>query len=170
MLPSQLKFSFEKFRRELLPSTRFDLDSLSVKLNLLKGPEVVGGDYLTCFTKVLRFAAPTFSREQCKALAFYALCVRCDSSVWQSLNPLASGIVQSGTTNSGTTSSRGSSGSSSNNLISTTQQAQETQMSFNLQYLMLQENSQYEARQFTCLSSIMKARSASVKSILLNLR
>ncbi len=42
MLPLPLKFSFEKFRRELSPSARSDLDRLALSLNLLKGPKVIG--------------------------------------------------------------------------------------------------------------------------------
>jgi hypothetical protein len=161
MLPLPLKFSFKKFRRELSPSARSDLDRLALRLKLLKGPKVIGGDYLTGFTNVLRCAAPTFSREECKALAFYALCARCDSSVWLSLNPLASEI-QSGI--------QSSQSSSSAELMSATQQMQEMQMSFNLQYLMLQENLQNDSREYTCLSNVMKARYATMKGILSNLR
>jgi hypothetical protein len=159
MLPSALKFSFAKFRRELSPSARSDLDQVALRLNLLQGPKVVGGDYLTCFAKALRYAAPSFSSEECKALAFYALCARCDSWVWQSLYPTASEI-QSGM----------SSSSSSADLMSATQQMQETQMSFNLQYLMLQENMQNDSRQYTCLSNVMKARSKTIKAALSNIR
>jgi hypothetical protein len=125
---------------------------------MLKGQNVGGGDYLTGFANVLRSAAPRLSSEECKALAFYALCARCDSSVWQSLNPLSTEI-------SGTGSS-----SSVDPLMEATQQMQETQMSFNLQYLMLQENVQNDSRQYTCISNIMKSRSNTVKVVLSNIR
>ena len=136
MLQLRLKHSFEKFRRELSPSARSDLDRLALRLILLKGPEVIGGDYLTCCTKVLRRAAPNFSPEECKALAFYAVCTRYDPSVW----------------------------SSSASLMAATQQMQETQMSFNMQYLMLQENMQNESRQLTCLSNLVKTKTKTMRA------
>jgi hypothetical protein len=158
MLPSALKFGFEEFRRELSPAARSDLDRLALRLNMLKGQKVSGGNYLTGFTNILRSTAHGLSSEECKALAFYALCARCDSSVWQSLNPLSTEI-------SGTGSS-----SSTDALMEATQQMQETQMSFNLQYLMLQENMQNDSRQYTCLSNVMKSRSNTLKGVLSNIR
>jgi hypothetical protein len=142
MLPLRLKHSFEKFRRELSPSARSDLDRLALRLKLLKGPGVTRGNYLACYTRVLRAAAPTFSQEECEALGFYAMCARCDPSI----------------------------GSSSADLMAATQQMQETQMSFNLQYLMLQENMQNDSRQFTCLSNLMKTKFNTMKGVLANIR
>jgi hypothetical protein len=142
LLQLPLKLSFEKFRRELSPSARSDLDRLAQRLNLLKGPEVKRGDYLAGFTKVLRAAAPAFSQEECTALAFYAVCTRCDPSVWPS----------------------------SASLMAATQQMQETQMSFNMQYLMLQENMQNDSPQFSCLSNLMKTKFNTMKGVLANIR
>jgi hypothetical protein len=61
-----------------------------------------------------------------------------------------------------------SSGSSA--LTTATRQMQETQMSFNLQYLMLQSQMQNDNRQFTAVSNIMKTKHDTVKNSLSNIR
>jgi hypothetical protein len=48
--------------------------------------------------------------------------------------------------------------------------AQETQMSFNLQYLQLQSQMQNENRQFTAVSNIMKTKHDTVKNSISNIR
>jgi len=49
-------------------------------------------------------------------------------------------------------------------------QMQEMNQSFNLQYLMLQENMQQEQRQFSLLSNIMKTRHDGAKNVISNVR
>jgi hypothetical protein len=64
-----------------------------------------------------------------------------------------------------------SSGSdTSGQLMAATQQMQETQMSFNLQYLQLQETMQNENRQYTMVSNIMKTKNDTVKNSISNIR
>jgi hypothetical protein len=65
-------------------------------------------------------------------------------------------------------SSSGSDGSSQ--LMAATQQMQETQMSFNLQYLQLQNQMQNENRQYTMVSNIMKTKHDTVKNSISNIR
>jgi hypothetical protein len=55
-------------------------------------------------------------------------------------------------------------------LLSQTQQMQETQMSFNLQYLQLQENLQSEDREYSTLSNLLKTRQDTIKATLGNIR
>jgi predicted AlkP superfamily phosphohydrolase/phosphomutase len=50
------------------------------------------------------------------------------------------------------------------------QSLQETQMSFNLQYLQLQNSMQNENRQFTMVSNIMKTKHDTVKNSISNIR
>ncbi len=152
MLPPMLKSRFEKCRTELAPWARSDLDRLAVKLNMLKRPNVSGGDYLTSFTRVLVLTAPALSSEECEALAFYALCALCAAST--GTDPLVS--------------SAGS--DTSGQLMQATQQMQEQQMSFNLQYLMLQNNMQNENRQFSMVSNIMKTKRDTVKNSISNIK
>ena len=61
-------------------------------------------------------------------------------------------------------------GTAQGSLMSATQQMQETQMSFNLQYLMLQENMQNDSREYTVLSNVMKSSFDALKGMLSNLR
>jgi hypothetical protein len=152
MLPPALKSRFEECRRELSPWARSDLDRLAVKLNMLKGPNFSSGDYLTSFTRVLVLTTPALSSEECKALAFYALCALCAAST--GTGPLVS--------------SAGS--DTSGQLMQATQNMQETQMSFNLQYLQLQDSMQNENRQFTMVSNIMKTKHDTVKNSISNIR
>ena len=55
-------------------------------------------------------------------------------------------------------------------LLNATKQMQETQMSFNLQYLQLQSQMQHENRSFTMLSNIMKGKHETVKNSISNIR
>lgn len=55
-------------------------------------------------------------------------------------------------------------------LGSATKQMQETQMSFNLQYLQLQTQMQHENRSYTAVSNIMKTKHDTVKNSISNIR
>jgi len=66
--------------------------------------------------------------------------------------------------------SQASGGSSQAQLMQATQNMQETQMSFNLQYLGLQNQMQNENRQFTMVSNIMKTKENTVRNSIGNIR
>ena len=55
-------------------------------------------------------------------------------------------------------------------LLNATKQMQETQMSFNLQYLQLQSQMQHENRSYTAISNIMKTKHETVKNSISNVR
>ena len=55
-------------------------------------------------------------------------------------------------------------------LLTATRQMQETQMSFNLQYLQLQSQMQHENRSYTAISNIMKTKHDTVKNSISNVR
>ena len=55
-------------------------------------------------------------------------------------------------------------------LLAATKQMQETQMSFNLQYLQLQSQMQNENRSYTAVSNIMKTKHDTVKNSISNVR
>ena len=57
-----------------------------------------------------------------------------------------------------------------NGLLDATRQMQETQMSFNLQYLQLQSQMQHENRSYTAISNIMKTKHDTVKNSISNIR
>jgi hypothetical protein len=161
-LPAALKPGFEKFRRGLTQRARSDLDQLALRLGSLKGPGA-GGNYLAFFTNAIARAVPDSRPEESMALAFYALCVWCDPTARHSV--LGTG-AQPGTF--GTPSM--SSGGSTQDLMQATQQMQETQMSFNLQYLMLQANVQDDSPQYFVLNQIMKRKYQTVRGVLANLK
>src|SRR6516162_5987855 len=55
-------------------------------------------------------------------------------------------------------------------LLEAIRQMQETQMSFNLQYLQLQSQMQNENRQYTAVSNILKTKHETVKNSISNIR
>lgn len=61
-------------------------------------------------------------------------------------------------------------GGSQSALLAATKQMQETQMSFNLQYLQLQSQMQNENRSYTAVSNIMKTKHDTVKNSISNVR
>jgi len=65
---------------------------------------------------------------------------------------------------------RDAGGDSQEQLLQATKQMQETQMSFNLQYLQLQSQMQHENRSYTAVSNIMKTKHDTVKNSISNIR
>jgi glucose dehydrogenase len=61
-------------------------------------------------------------------------------------------------------------GSAQDELLKATKEMQETQMSFNLQYLQLQSQMQNENRSYTAISNIMKTKHDTVKNSISNIR
>ena len=61
-------------------------------------------------------------------------------------------------------------GTSQSQLMQATKNMQEAQMSFNLQYLQLQNSMQNENRQFTMVSNIMKTKHDTVKNSISNIK
>lgn len=61
-------------------------------------------------------------------------------------------------------------GDSAGQLLAATKQMQETQMSFNLQYLQLQSQMQHENRSYSAISNIMKTKHDTVKNSISNIR
>ena len=65
---------------------------------------------------------------------------------------------------------RAASGDPGSQMMMATQQMQEMNQTFNLQYLQLQEKMQAENRQFTALSNVMKTKQDTAKNSLSNLK
>ena len=61
-------------------------------------------------------------------------------------------------------------GTTQADLVQATKNLQETQMSFNLQYLQLQTSMQNENRQFTMVSNVMKTKHDTAKNIISNIK
>jgi hypothetical protein len=68
------------------------------------------------------------------------------------------------------TAAAGGGGNSQDALLAATKNMQETQMSFNLQYLQLQSSMQNEHRRFTMVSNVLKTRHDIVKSSISDIR
>ena len=61
-------------------------------------------------------------------------------------------------------------GDSQSHLLQATKEMQDTQMSFNRQYLLLQQQMQQENRSYTAVSNIMKSKHDTVKNSISNVR
>jgi hypothetical protein len=134
----------ERIRSRLPPEDRVVLDRLSAQVRaMLPRPAHLPQDAQRIIATVIK----DLSAEELGALTRY---------VTGSLSSTAS------------SSASGDSGSAA--LMQATQQMQETQMSFNLQYLMLQMQMQNEDRQFTMVSNIMKSKRDTVKNSIANIR
>ena len=89
------------------------------------------------------------------------------TKVTKSVQSLETGY---GSISTGESSGTGNNGSGSQSqLMQAAQQMQETQMSFNLQYLQLQNSMQNANRQFTMVSNIMKTKHDTVKNTISNM-
>lgn len=82
----------------------------------------------------------------------------------------AIGAVGGAAGSSGAIGGAAGDGGGQDQLLAATGNMQETQMSFNLQYLQLQSAMQNENRQFTTVSNIMKTKHDTVKNSISNIR
>jgi hypothetical protein len=106
-------------------------------------------DLIASATQIVSRAIPGLNRAEAIALAEYAL----DGIA--AGDPIASAAA---------------SDSSQSDLLNATKQMQETQMSFNLQYLQLQSQMQNENRSYTMISNVMKTKHDTVKNSISNIR
>ena len=82
----------------------------------------------------------------------------------------AATLSSSGSSALGATGTSATGTDASSQLLAATQQMQEMNQTFNLQYLQLQEKMQAENREFTAMSNVMKAKSDTAKNSLSNLK
>jgi hypothetical protein len=134
---------FKTFRLGLSERDNETLNKLANKLL-----EVGSGDIpiRTKWAHRIRVSSPGLSDAESKALADHSIL-----SIGASIS-------------SGSASSQ-----STGQLLSATQAMQGTQMSFNMQYLQLQNSMQNDNRQFTMVSNIMKAKHGTVKCSISNI-
>ena len=138
--------SFAHFRLSLPTQHRETLDALASKLMAVSKTKPPGPGCANWAAWIQR-ASPALTAAESQALASYAVAAA------------GSGAVSSTGSGSGGTSS----------LMSATQQMQETQMSFNLQYLQLQNSMQNDNRQFTMVGNIMKTKHNTAKNTINNI-
>ncbi len=139
--------AFVEFRNSLAPSDRSVLDALAAKLLAVNRVRRAPRPDLE-WPIWIREAGPFLTTAECDVLAIYAI------------GAIGTGAIVPG----------GSNPSSGDGLLEATLQMQETQMSFNLQYLQLQNEMQNENRQFTMVSNIMKTKHDTVKNTISNIR
>jgi hypothetical protein len=154
----------DKVRSQLAASDRSTLDQLTgaVKQQLFAAPWK--GSLLGAATGIVSKKVPGLTQPEAQTLAEY------------SLGGIASGGAGmggvSGAGAAGGASPIGSSagGGRQDQLLNATKQMQETQMSFNLQYLQLQSQMQNENRSYTAVSNIMRTKHDVVKNSISNVR
>jgi hypothetical protein len=119
-------------------------------------------DLLDAVIQTVNRLVPILTRAEARAFAVYAL------------NEIAAGSTDIGSQGSAAAGSNpigaASSGGGQDQLLAATQNMQETQMSFNLQYLELQSQMQNENRSYTAISNIMKTKHDTVQNSIANIR
>jgi hypothetical protein len=137
-----LKVEFENCRSHLTPDASRILHAFASALaaELTRAKTQIE---LATLAKAVARAIPTFTGAECEALAVYSACELIVSA----------------------------SAHSDKSVVAAPPSAmQETQMSFNLQYLQLQMQMQHENRAFTAVSNIMKTKHDTVKNSISNIR
>ncbi len=153
-LLKQFQSSHDRVRARLSPNDRAILDQMCQRLaGALHRPAKLPQDAAA----MIGHAMPDLTSAEVASLADYA---SGDAGVAGSSSSLES--------SSAIGSAAG--GNSQSQLLQATQQMQETQMSFNLQYLQLQSQMQAENRSYTAVSNIMKTKHDTVKNSISNIR
>jgi len=140
----------ESVRSQLSPDDRATLDKLTAHVRRHVFKASAHGDLLGEATKVVNKTIPGLTSAEATTLAQYTL----------------GGIA---TPAGGSPIGSASGGDGEAQLMAATQQMQETQMSFNLQYLQLQSQMQQENAQFTAVSNILKTKHDAVKKSISNI-
>jgi len=149
----------ERVRAKLSPSDRKDLDKLTAKVRRQLFASPRSSDLLGETSGIVSRMVPGLSNAEAGTLAEYTL------------GGIASGgAATGGAASGGSAIGSASGGDEQAQLLAATQQMQETQMSFNLQYLQLQSQMQEENRSYTAVSNIMKTKHHAVKNSISNIR
>jgi hypothetical protein len=130
----------ERVRSRLPAEYQKDLDQLTIHVRKQLFAAPPRGKLLPAAAQIVGKAIPGLTTPEATSLAEYAL-----------------GGIASG-------------GSGQGQLLNATKQMQETQMSFNLQYLQLQSQMQNENRSYTAVSNVMKTKHETVKNSISNVR
>jgi len=138
----------QKVRSQLSVEDRNELDQLTVQMRKQLFAALPRVNLLASARQIVRKIIPGLTSAEATSLTRYTL----------------GGIAGGGAI------SAAASGSSETGPMHTTKSMQETQMSFNLQYLQLQSQMQSESRTFTAISNIMKTKHDTVKNSISNVR
>lgn len=132
----------QRVRAQLPTADSAILDGLVVRLRQELFAAPLRGNLLASASRIVGRAIPGLTEVETTALAEYGL-----------------GGIAVATASGGQAA-----------LLAATKQMQETQMSFNLQYLQLQSQMQHENRSYTAISNIMKTKHDTVKNSIGNIR
>jgi hypothetical protein len=140
----------QKVRSQLPAEYQNELDQLTVQMRKQLFAALPRVDLLASAAQIMSKIIPGLTTPEATSLAEYAL----------------GGIATGGSDAIGAAVSD----SGQADLMNATKSMQETQMSFNLQYLQLQSQMQNENRSFTAISNIMKTKHDTVKNSISNIR
>jgi hypothetical protein len=170
---------FDQFQKSLSAGDRAVLDELVLRVLQAAWRRRTDKASITAKDVVgwIERAGSAVSTTECEALAAYALAggasLQTSAALQEAETDLQSSSRLTGNTESASLLERasGSSMVEGNNAsqIQATQQMQELQTSFNLEYLQLQSSMQNENRQFKVVSNIMKTRHDTVKNSISNI-
>lgn len=138
----------QKLRLRLQKEYRHELDRLTVLIRKQLFAALPRVKLLASATQMVRKIIPRVTPAQARSLSEYVL----------------GGIA------AGDAIGAAAGGSSQTELMNATKEMQETQMSFNMQYLQLQSQMQHENRSYTAISNIMKTKYDTVKNSIDNIR
>ena len=138
----------QKLRLRLPEEYRHELDRLTVLMRKQLFAALPRVNLLTSATQMVGKIIPRLTPSEARSLAEYVL----------------GGIAGGDAIGAAAADSRQA------ELMNATKEMQETQMSFNLQYLQLQSQMQNENRSYTAISNIMKTKHDTVKNSISNIR
>jgi hypothetical protein len=142
----------QKLRLRLPEEYRGELDHLTMLMRKRLFAALPRVNLLASATQMVKKIIPGLTPAEARSLAEYGL----------------GGIAGGDSGGSAIGSATGGSGQTE--LLNATKQMQETQMSFNLQYLQLQSQMQSENRSYAAISNIMKTKHDTVKNSISNIR
>ena len=133
----------QRVRSQLPPEYQTELDQLTAQVKKRLFASRLRGNLLASAAQIVSRMVPGLTPPEATRLAEYVL---------------------------GGIAGAAAEGSSQTGLLNATRSMQETQMSFNLQYLQLQSQMQNENRSYTAVSNIMKTKHDTVKNSINNIR
>jgi hypothetical protein len=155
----------QRIRARFLASDAADLDRLTVQVRQTLFGAPLTGNLLTTATQVVSRTVSGLSTDEASALAEYVL-----GGIAALPSSGSGGLAGAASAPGGNSTGAATVGGGQSALLAATKQMQETQMSFNLQYLQLQSQMQNENRSYTAVSNIMKTKHDTVKNSISNIR
>jgi hypothetical protein len=168
----QLITQHRQARARLPPEQVADLDRISHSIRSRLFSQPLWGNLLEAATRIVNGMIPGLSPSESETIAEYALSEIASegAAMGSGAGGMGTGANAGGIGGGSDAIGAATGGDSQSQLFSATKQMQETQMSFNLQYLQLQSQMQDENRSYTAVSNIMKTKHDTVKNSISNVR